>query len=101
MGVSPWHGAPGLQGVTGLLQLNPSGGRIDFSSASFDMNFPQLYSQGWQFDHAKGVVSWVLAPKGVRVVSEHLQLKTPSLRANGRFSLELHQGFRLGFVGRS
>ena len=100
VGVSPWHGAPGLQGVTGLLQLNSDGGRVDFSSTAFDMNFPLLYRQGWTFDHAKGVVSWVLDQNGVRVVSEHLQLQSPNLRGNGRFSLELPAAGQSSAEGR-
>lgn len=89
IGVSPWRGAPGIQGVSGLLQLNSKTGRVDFSSEQVALNLPQLYSQGWQFDRARGVVSWELATDGVHVISQHLQLRDSRLRANGRFSLDL------------
>ncbi|MEH6826131.1 MAG: YhdP family protein [Motiliproteus sp.] len=89
VGVSPWHGAPGLQGVDGLLQVNAAGGRVDFSSDRFGLNFPKLYAQGWQFEHARGVVSWHVGPAGVTVASERLQIDDQRLRANGRFSLDL------------
>lgn len=89
VGVSPWHGAPGLQRVDGLLQVDATGGRVDFSSERLGLDFPQLYRQGWQFDRARGVVSWNVGPAGVTVTSEHLQIDDQRLRANGRFSLDL------------
>lgn len=89
VGVSPWHGAPGIQGVSGLLQLNTKGGRVDFSSQQLALDFPQLYSQGWEFEHARGVVSWDVAADGIHVSSQHLQVTDTKLRADGRFSLDL------------
>ncbi|WP_421869367.1 YhdP family protein [Motiliproteus sp.] len=83
------EGAPALQGVDGLLVATNQGGRVDFSSDGFGMEFPQIFSQGWQFDQAQGVVSWQISEQGVRVDSEHLQLRSDAVNADGRFSLDL------------
>ncbi|MEH6470889.1 MAG: YhdP family protein, partial [Halopseudomonas sp.] len=100
VGVSPWHGAPGLQGVDGLLQINRDGGRVDFTSDQFGLNFPQLYSQGWQFNQARGVVSWDIDQGRVRVSSQRLQLEGDKFEANGRFSLDLPPKSDQGAEGR-
>ncbi len=87
--VSAWHGAPELAGVDGLLQLNKQGGRVDFDSGDFRLNFPKLYQQGWDFKRARGAVSWHLESDLVRVESERLQVWADGLSGNGRFSLEV------------
>ena len=89
VGVSAWQGAPAMSGVNGLLQLDQHGGRVDFSSTGFGLEFPALFSQGWQFEQASGVVLWQLEPQRVQVRSQHLQLVGEQVRANGRFSLDL------------
>ncbi|MFT5720729.1 MAG: hypothetical protein ACI9W6_001029 [Motiliproteus sp.] len=89
VGVSPWRGAPGIQGVSGLLQLNAEGGQVDFAADQVTMNLPKFYSQGWQFDSARGVINWDLRADGIQVVGQHLQVRDSRLRADGRFSLDL------------
>lgn len=89
VGVSAWRGAPALQGVNGLLQVNDRGGRVDFTSDRLGLDFPKLYSQGWQFNQARGVVDWQVEPRKIRVQSQRLQLAGDNIKANGRFSLEL------------
>ena len=89
VGVSAWHGAPALHGVNGLLKIDSDGGRVDFETQQLAMEFPELYSQGWQFDHARGVVDWQVESHRIRVQSQRLQLAGDRLSANGRFSLEL------------
>ncbi|MEH6651470.1 MAG: AsmA-like C-terminal region-containing protein [Motiliproteus sp.] len=89
VGVSAWHGAPALQGVDGLLQIDIDGGRVDFETQQASMEFPELYSQGWQFNYAKGVVDWQIGPRRIRVQSQRLQLSGDRVSGNARFSLEL------------
>ncbi len=87
--VEPWHGAPGLRGVTGRLEAGLSGGRIDLMSDGFAMHFPQLYADDWHYQQARGRVSWTLRESGVLVNSERLQLKDQAVKASGRFSIDL------------
>ncbi|RDE19793.1 TIGR02099 family protein [Motiliproteus coralliicola] len=90
VGTFAWaEGAPALKGVDGLLVATGEGGRVDFHSDGFEMEFPQIFSQGWRFDQAQGVVSWQISDQGVRVDSEHLQLRSDTVNADGRFSLDL------------
>ncbi len=87
--VEPWHGAPGLRGVSGRLEAGLSGGRIDLISEGFAMHFPQLYADDWHYQEAKGRVSWTLSESGVLVNSERLQLKDQAVQAAGRFSIDI------------
>lgn len=83
------EGAPDLNGLHGLVEVTESGGRVDFHSKDFQLRFPNIFSQGWHFDQAQGVVGWTLSEQGVRVDSQHLQLRSESVNADGRFSLDL------------
>jgi len=89
VGVSAWHGAPGLKGVTGRLEAELTEGRIDLVSTDFAMQFPDLYPDEWHYQQASGRVRWALGADGVRVSSERLQLKDEQVQAAGRFSIDL------------
>lgn len=89
VGVSAWHGAPGLKGVTGRLEAGLAGGQIDLVSTDFAMQFPDLFPDEWHYQQASGRVRWILDSRTVRVSSERLQLKDEQVRAAGRFSIDL------------
>jgi uncharacterized protein (TIGR02099 family) len=57
--VSAWRYVPQIRGVTGYLQVMPESGEVDFVSDDFQLHFPQVFSNSWQFEQAKGVVNWV------------------------------------------
>ncbi len=87
--VAGWEGAPEIRGVDGLLQVDQAGGRVDFDSRRMLLSFPELYSDGWLLDRARGVVSWELGSEQVRVDSERLQIWQQGIEGNGRFSLDM------------
>ncbi|MBR9827212.1 MAG: hypothetical protein GYB41_00940 [Oceanospirillales bacterium] len=87
--VSAWHGAPALAGVSGRLEAGMKSGRIDLDSTDFSMHFPELYPQHWNYQQAQGRIKWAVDQRGVRVGSEHLQLRNEHVNAGGRFSIDL------------
>jgi len=87
-------GAPELSGVSGFLKMSPFSGQIHLNSHDFTMAFPQLFTDKWRYEQAKGRVDWqvLLAggkPEHVLVNSQLLNLTNQQMNASGRFSLDL------------
>ncbi|MFC6669501.1 DUF3971 domain-containing protein [Marinobacterium aestuariivivens] len=82
-------GAPRISGISGRLEADRQGGRLHLDSEAFELFFPELYDQGWQYDRANGLVRWSLQPDQAVIGSELLHLGNPSVSAAGRFSLAL------------
>ncbi len=45
LAVDPWHGAPGVTGARGYVQLIPGSGSVVLDSRQFSMDFPTVYEQ--------------------------------------------------------
>ena len=43
--LASWHGAPGVTGASGYLQLTPSSGRVMLDSENITLEFPTVYRQ--------------------------------------------------------
>ncbi len=83
-------GAPAAQNVDGLLTLEGSHGRFDFSGPGVFLHFPELYASGWQFEHAEGQVRWVVHDDAVYVAGTAIKVTNPAGmtgRLRGDFSL--------------
>lgn len=85
--VSPWKNAPGGSGVNGYLKVTPRGGMVDLETENFELYFPKLYSTQWQYDRARGIVSWQNQGRSVWLQGENLRLEGRSGKIDGQFSL--------------
>ncbi|MFT5706265.1 MAG: hypothetical protein ACI9ES_000537, partial [Oceanospirillaceae bacterium] len=90
--VDSYIGAPELSGVTGLLEMNATGGSVDLNTTDFGLFFPELFEHKWQYGAAKGRVSWEIKQKDGRlekvvVSSQLLSIKDATMQSNGRFSV--------------
>ncbi len=85
--VSAWKHAPAISGVNGYLEITPSSGQVIFNSAEVMINFPKLYSNGWNFKYASGLISWQNQGKSLWLEGSNLKLKTDATIVNGDFSL--------------
>ncbi|WP_207061325.1 YhdP family protein [Motiliproteus sp. SC1-56] len=86
--VGAWKGAPAVAGVNGLLRLEGRGGSVDLDTAALSLGFPGLFADTWQFDKARGRVSWHVSREQARVESELLQVVGQGLKGYGRFALQ-------------
>lgn len=92
--IDSYKGAPAMAGVSGLLTMSALQGSVDLASEDFSMYFPDLFSDRWSYEKAKGKVSWSVEKqfekiKQVNVFSELLTLNDGEQLVNGRFSLVL------------
>ena len=60
LAVAPWHGAPGVAGATGYVNLSPGSGFVVLDSQQFSMNFPTVYSHVLHYDdfHGTMFIDW-------------------------------------------
>lgn len=56
LAVAPWHGAPGVTGATGYLQLAPGSGFVVLDSQQFSMDFPTVYEHALRYDDFHGTI---------------------------------------------
>lgn len=87
--VSPWHDAPGVEHVTGVLSLGPRDGRVFIDSTDFSMFFPHLYDEPMRFAAATGKVRWKIGDERLDVGGDGIQLDGEYGQARGAFQLDL------------
>jgi uncharacterized protein (TIGR02099 family) len=66
--VSPWHGAPGLVGISGFLDTGLAGGTAILEGVDAQLDFPHVYHQPIPFKTLRGALNWHL--DGDRVLVE-------------------------------
>lgn len=71
--VRPWHGAPGVTGASGFVELAPGGGRVILDSRRFSMDFPTVYRQPLVYDDFHGTFNVAWNDQEVRLSSGLVQ----------------------------
>lgn len=83
-------GAPGGEGIDGLIWLDRYGGWVDTDSHDVTLGFPELFLDSWQLDRVTGRVAWRLESDGTRVFAEGLEATYQGdTRIQGAFDLSL------------
>jgi uncharacterized protein (TIGR02099 family) len=67
--LASWHGAPGVTGASGYLQLTPSSGRVMLDSENITLEFPTVYRQPLAYRELFGDLDISWAEAGVRLHS--------------------------------
>jgi len=87
LGFQPYHGLPGIAGLTGEVRADTRTGRVDLRTGTSALDWPDLFRAPLALNSATGIVVWRQNQSGVRVVSDNLAVATPDVSA--RTSLEL------------
>ena len=56
LAVDAWHGAPGITGARGYVELSPGSGFVVLDSSQFDMDFPTVYEKPLHYDSFRGTI---------------------------------------------
>lgn len=56
LAVDPWHGAPGVSGARGYVELAPGSGFVQLDSQQFSMTFPTIYEAPLRYDSFYGTI---------------------------------------------
>jgi len=91
LGVEPWRGAPGAQGLHGYLQLTADQGFVELDTqVPAVLGFPDLYFSNWTFDRMAGRVAWQIDGDITRVRADNLAVSyRDDARLTGAFELRL------------
>ncbi len=76
----PWHGAPGVQGLSGYLQIERDAGRLLIDSQNTELAFPQLYSAPFVFASLRSELRWQLRDEHLRLFSSPIQARDTQQR---------------------
>lgn len=100
-----WDGSPQVSGVNGTVEFDKLGGHLALNSSEFSMKFPDLFTQGWNFSHAKGDLYWIYDDANFIIRSGLLNLTNDNASVFGQFDYTSpndikqadHLGLQLGF----
>ncbi|HET8699515.1 MAG TPA: YhdP family protein, partial [Gammaproteobacteria bacterium] len=87
VGVEPYDGLPGIDGMTGALRADSRGGRVELKTGAAGFDWPALFRGPFALSQLDGIVVWRQGQDAVRIVSDDLVLATAD--ASTRSSLEL------------
>lgn len=69
-----YDGTPSGMGIDGYLYADALGGYVSFSSAGFELGFPELFLESWRMKKAEGFVAWDIEGESIDVYSDGLRL---------------------------
>lgn len=91
VGVSPWHGVPGLENVSGHVQGNLEAGSLGFDSPDFSMHLDHLFPQAWHYSRARGRLNWHLDEQAFTLAGPLLQVEGEEGQLTGDMLLRLRR----------
>lgn len=87
--LKPYRGVPGISRADLDLVLYERGGWIDLDSGPFALQFPDLFTEAWDYDRGRGRVELAFAPGMVAVEGGDIEVVAEGVHAHGAFALHL------------
>lgn len=96
--LSPWHGAPGVTGLSGYLEVTRDRGRLLIDSDALELSFPDLYPAPFQLTDFSTELQWQIADQRLALHSGPIVAKDGEspLRALLRLDLPFEAGAEVG-----
>lgn len=88
-GLDPWHGAPGVEGAAGYVELGPTAGLVQLASTNVQLEFPPVYDHPLILDEVRAAVGWRWVDERVQVLSGPISGRTDMGLVRGRLHLNL------------
>lgn len=87
--LEPYRGAPGISQADLDLVLYEGGGWFDLDSGPFELHFPDVFEQAWDYERGSGRVDLAFAPDRVALESGDIEIMADGVHAHGAFALHL------------
>ena len=84
VGFEPIERAPGVQGISGTVSGDQSGGELQLAARDVEFELPRMFRDVLVGSSAEGNVDWILEQDGVTIRTDDLRVITPDGRAQGR-----------------
>jgi uncharacterized protein (TIGR02099 family) len=91
-GVAPAAGRPGVEGLTGRVEMEGDDGELALDSESMVLRLPDLYAEGVPPLAVDGTLNWSGDGEQLTVVSRALAVRTPAFAARGALEVRLPTG---------
>lgn len=89
VGVAQSGDYPGLRGVSGVLSMQPDGGRLQLGSEDMQLVMPSVFEQALGLQQLSGNLSWEKQPEGLRIEGDGLHYAALGLTGVGRMAVQL------------
>lgn len=87
--IQPWHGSPGVTGVTGYIEATPSKGTVVLDSRDFTLEFPGIYHSALELGQTRAQLAWRIDKTYVYVDSGPIDIQTDHGPSVGLLRLDL------------
>lgn len=90
--LSPGDHTPGVQGVSGFIQIDPSRGRVELDTPSLALYFPTVYQHTLHFGQARTRIDWQVLDDRLTIASTPIVLQADHGLVTGLLHLDLPRG---------
>lgn len=91
VGISPWHGIPAVENVSGSVSGNLSDGEGRLASENFGLHFDQLFPAMWRYGTAGAQLLWHYDDAGLTLRSPYLRVEGEEGKIAGDFLVRLRK----------
>jgi uncharacterized protein (TIGR02099 family) len=89
LGLINQPGRISVAGLTGEMEADQAGGRLELASGATEWMLPTLFEDALQTDSLSGLLVWRVADDGLRVLSDSVKVTTTDVTASSRFELNV------------
>lgn len=98
LNLSPWQKIPGIQQLTGYLQLSPQMGQLRIDSEKLILTFPHLFRTTLFLAHAQANIDWQNLPTGYKINASGVDVDNDDAKFKGDLSLWLPKNQQSPFI---
>ncbi len=89
LGLAPWHGVPGLQGLSGRLVADEQGGMVELRAGGVTVDFAGLFRAPLAAERVAGRCYWQRRKQGWRLLARELVMANADLSLHADLDLSL------------
>lgn len=89
LSLEPWHGAPGVSGLSGFIDVQRDGGKLLIDSSEMSLHFPNVYHEAFALSDVRGELRWGIADQRLRLYSGPITLRNSDARHSALLRLSL------------
>lgn len=98
LAISPWQKIPGIQQLSGYLQISNEMGQLRLDSEKLKLTFPKLFRSSLIEEHAQANIDWRALPTGYKINAANVEVDNSDAKFKGEMNLWLPQGDQSPFM---
>lgn len=98
LNINPWQKIPGVQQLTGYLQVSDHVGQMRLDSEKLVLTFPGVFRSPLFLEHAQADMDWQVLPTAYKINVSGLQLDNKDVKFKGDMGLSIPKNSQSPFV---